>query len=347
MDLSIPSSYESIKPESLLVISIIFTVLGLHFPSKLRPLFLPPTWLLAAWSFASVQDSTASKGLIGLESYTVMTSIIHMLILPRILYFESQSALPKASKSDKPTSLDSLNLSLSRSSMSAACWIWNNPRHLSRQRSEAGLAPWSEVLKFALFRILKIGIFIFIDRFLVQRLHGHVTSTTTILDFTPDQEPILRHLLEWDDDPISSRQLLLRAFVCVSWMWTNVLMLESYHAILSLLFVVVLRFDDPEDWPPLFGNPVEAWSVRRFWGRFWHRIASPTFDTYARIISQRILRLKPGSSADRAIAAFGIFFLSGLVHAITAWKVGQGELDIAWGMWIFGLTQMLACPLDE
>ncbi|OTB16651.1 hypothetical protein K445DRAFT_59145 [Daldinia sp. EC12] len=212
------------------------------------------------------------------------------------------------------------------SSISASCWIWNNPRHLSYPRSRSGSLSPSELLKYALFRIFKIGVIILIDRIIVRDLCEHISATSTILDFTPDQEPIIRRLLERDeDDPVSRHQLLLRAFICISWMWPNILVLESYHALLSLLFVVVLRFDGPEDWPPLFGSPLEAWTVRRFWGKFWHRIASPTFHTYAEVFSQYILRLKPESTVEKAIVAFGIFFLSGLLHAVTAWKVGHGE----------------------
>ncbi|KAI2776861.1 membrane bound O-acyl transferase family-domain-containing protein [Daldinia loculata] len=321
-----PLSYELFKPNIILVAAILLTTLALHFPPKLRPFFLPPAWLLAAWSFTSVQGSTTSGGLIGLESYTAITCIIHMLILPRILYFEIHSLLSKTTETGNPTYSNNFALPPNRSSLSAACWIWNNPRHLSRQRLGPGTAPWPKLLKFALFRICKIGIIVLIDRAFVKKASEYINATSTIFDFTPDQEPILRRLFVGDeDDPVSGHQLLLRAFVCVSWIWTNILILESCHAILSLLFVVILRFDDPEDWPPLFGNPTEAWTVRRFWGRFWHRIASPTFYIYAKIFSQRILKLKPSSAVDKAIVSFGIFFLSGLIHAITAWKVGQGE----------------------
>ncbi|KAF3058097.1 hypothetical protein GL218_05752 [Daldinia childiae] len=321
-----PLSYEFFKPNIILLAAILLTTLALHFPPKLRPLFLPPAWLLTAWSFASVQGSIASGGLVGLESYTAITCIIHMLTLPRILYFENHSLLSKAPETSNTTCSNKLVLPPSRPSISAACWIWNNPRRLSRQRLGPTSAPWPKILKFALFRICKVGIIVLIDRIFVQKAGGYINATSTILDFTPDQEPILRRLFVGDeDDPILAHQLLLRAFVCVSWIWTNILILESYHAILSLLFVVILRFDNPEDWPPLFGNLIEAWTVRRFWGRFWHRIASPTLHICAKIFSQRILKLKPGSAVDKAIVAFGIFFLSGLIHAMTAWKVGQGE----------------------
>ncbi|KAI0095490.1 membrane bound O-acyl transferase family-domain-containing protein [Daldinia grandis] len=321
-----PLSYEFFKPNIILASAILLTTLAFHFPPKLRPFFLPPVWLLTAWSFTSIQGSTNSRKPIGLESYTAITCIIHLLTLPRILYFGGSSLLPGTAETSNPANSNSFTLPPSRSSISAACWIWNNPRRLPCRRPGPGSAPWQKLLKFALFRICKIGIIILVDQAFVQKASKYINATSTILDFTPDQEPILRRLFVGsEDDLISVHQLLLRSFVSVSWIWTNILILESCHAILSLLFVVILRFDDPEDWPPLFGNPAEAWTVRRFWGKFWHRIASPTFYICAKIFSQRVLKLKPGSTIYKAIVAFGIFLLSGLIHAITAWKVGQGE----------------------
>ncbi|KAI0386659.1 membrane bound O-acyl transferase family-domain-containing protein [Hypomontagnella monticulosa] len=321
-------SYESLRPCILILAASSLTTIAFHFPTRLHRVFLFPTWLLTAWSLASVNGDNASEGPVGLNSYIAIGCIVYMLILPRILLFKSYSLLAGTGITIKPGTPSRFAIPVSRASISAACRIWNNPRHLSFQRPGPGSAPWPKLLKFALFRIFKAGVIILVDRVLVQKIRVHLTASSTLFDFTPDQEPILRRLLEDDeDDPISQHQLILRAFMCVSWIWANILILELYHALLSVVFVVILRLDDPEDWPPLFGNPAEAWTVRRFWGKFWHRIASPTFAIWSQLVSHRILRLKPGSEVDNAIVAFGIFFLSGLTHAIAAWKIGEGDMD--------------------
>ncbi|KAI1081161.1 membrane bound O-acyl transferase family-domain-containing protein [Whalleya microplaca] len=264
-------------------------------------------------------------GPIGLDSYLAITCIIYMLILPQILLVEKYSLLDKTASVSKAKDDRHVIISPSKSSISAACRIWNNPRHLSFSRPVPGSTPWPVLLRFALFRALKAGAIILVDRLLVQKLREYLTSSSTLFDFTPDQEPILRPLFEWDEDPITYHQLRLRAFMCVSWIWANLLILESYHAVLSVIFVVILRLDDPDDWPPLFGNPAEAWTVKRFWSKFWHRIAAPSFALWSRLVSRRLLMCKPHSWIDKIVVAFGIFFLSGVTHAIAAWRVGQGD----------------------
>ncbi|KAH9999744.1 membrane bound O-acyl transferase family-domain-containing protein [Xylariaceae sp. FL0662B] len=327
MPLPISFSLDPLKPGLLFVAAVALTTLALHFPPRHHSLFLFPTWFLTVWALASINDDGASWGPIGLDSYTVITCIIYILILPNILVIEKRSLLDHIDRTSKTKERHDTVISPSRSSISAACRVWNNPRHLSFQQSVPGSTPWPTMLRFTLYRGLKAVSIIIVDRLIVQKIRERLTATSTVFDFTSDQEPILRRLLEWDDDPITYHQLLLRAFMSLSWVWANVLILESYHAVLAVVFVVILRFDNPDDWPPLFGSPAEAWTVRRFWGKFWHRIASPSFASWSRLVSRRLLRCQPRSWLDKAVIAFGIFFLSGVTHAIAAWRVGQGDAD--------------------
>ena len=38
--------------------------------------------------------------------------------------------------------------------------------------------------------------------------------------------------------------------------------------------------DRPEEWPPLFGSISEAYTLRRFWGVFWHKLDLGIFKMY-------------------------------------------------------------------
>ncbi|KAF4922842.1 Signal peptidase complex catalytic subunit SEC11 [Colletotrichum viniferum] len=256
-------------------------------------------------------------------SYTVITSFIFMLILPNILFGQSRSVLcakPKTRRTYWPWS----------QTISAACWIWNNPRHLTFRLNTT--ATWSSRAIFLIERALKVGLLLVVNSSVNK---AHIYLKADLLDFTPDKYPIIRPMISQiifdcsrDDciySPVSHRQIFLRIFTVFSWIWSNFLILESYHALLSTTFVL-LGIDNPADWPPLFGSMNDAWTVQRFWGRFWHRIATPTLTTWTRTI----LRIKnePQSTFEKAAVAFGVFFLSGIMHMTAAWRTGEGYVHL-------------------
>lgn len=171
---------------------------------------------------------------------------------------------------------------------------------------------------------------ILIDHWLVQRAQRYLFANSDVLGFTPDQHQIIRPILaqfvfgnsDGRYEPLTAHVLLLKAFMSASWIWANFAALETFHAGLSVLFVAILRLDDPEDWPPLFGSFAEAWTVRRFWGRFWHCIATPTLTRWASFCVKG-RRVKPRTALEKTVVAFGVFLLSGLMHAMAAWRTGQ------------------------
>lgn len=329
MSLSAMLSLQSLKPALLFASAGVLTTAALHFPTTYHRFLLPPILLITAWSLGSVDSDATSAGPLGLDLYTGITCLIFLFILPRILFFEQHSLLHS---DEKPGKHSTAFVPPSRSSISAAWRIWNNPRNLSFQRRDPAAAPyaWSVLARFAALRAFKAGTIILVHRFVVQDIRERLTASSSLYHFTPDQEPIIRRLLDVEDDPISRHELLLRAFMSVSWIWANILVLESYHALLAVVFVVIIRLDDPGDWPPLFGSLADVWTVGRFWGKFWHCIVTPTFTSCARPISRRLLRCQPNSNLEKTVTALCIFLLSGLVHAVVAWRTGQGyaHLDL-------------------
>ncbi|KAF4830536.1 Signal peptidase complex catalytic subunit SEC11 [Colletotrichum tropicale] len=185
---------------------------------------------------------------------------------------------------------------------------------------------------FLIWRALKVG-FLLVSNSFVNKARIYLKAD--VLDFTPDKYPIIRPMISQiifdcsrDDctyDLVTKHQILVRMLTVFSWTWSNFLILESYHALLSTTFVL-LGIDNPADWPPLFGSITDAWTVKRFWGRFWHRIATPTLTTWTRII----LRIKhePQTAFEKATVAFGVFFLSGIMHMTAAWRTGEGYLHL-------------------
>ena len=131
---------------------------------------------------------------------------------------------------------------------------------------------------------------------------------------------------------VTKRETFTRTWLVFHFVWSAWAVITGLHHALSIVFVS-LNLDTPQDWPPLYGSPYQMYSVRRFWGKFWHRIVYRTNLGYGSLVSRKILRLQADSAVDRLVVNFSIFFISGVVHALVTLRLGftcgYWE-DIAW-----------------
>lgn len=102
----------------------------------------------------------------------------------------------------------------------------------------------------------------------------------------------------------------VRGIMSFYWIWTSYYSLTTGHDLASSLFVTVLGWDRAEEWPPLFGNLKDAYTLRRFWGVFWHRLHVHPFTLC--MPSTRFVRIKLGHGA---LVSFWVFTLAALSHA--------------------------------
>ncbi|XHG04995.1 hypothetical protein AWENTII_008247 [Aspergillus wentii] len=137
-------------------------------------------------------------------------------------------------------------------------------------------------------------------------------------DFSPAMESPFQLL--------SVHQIRIRAIMSVQWIWSAYFFLEFYNSLMAIIFVAILALDQPQDWPPLFGSPLEACSVRGFWGRFWHRLTLPTYICFAFPISRGLLGIPPRSRMEKTIIPLIIFSMSGLSHCLVGWALGESAL---------------------
>ncbi|KAF6830370.1 toxin biosynthesis protein [Colletotrichum plurivorum] len=86
----------------------------------------------------------------------------------------------------------------------------------------------------------------------------------SVHDFAPSQRGILPSL--------AYRDVVLRMVMSVQWIWATYVVFSLGHKVLAMFFVSITGWDLPSDWPPLFGSILEAYTLRRFWGVFWHRL---------------------------------------------------------------------------
>lgn len=203
---------------------------------------------------------------------------------------------------------------------------WNNPRTLPLRLSPLERTEPSNLKPRAWFMLnqaIKAAALWAFHCFVFQYLLTCAFSNVVAADFSPAMElPPVSQALQ-----LSLHHLQVRIFMSFQWIWIAFFFLEIYHCLLAIVFVTILGFDQPEDWPPIFGSPWEASSVRGFWGRFWHRITIPTFHCYSVLISRKLLRLRPNSRLEKTVLPWLIFTMSGLSHSLVGWSLKDAALS--------------------
>ncbi|KAI9754892.1 MAG: hypothetical protein M4579_004492 [Chaenotheca gracillima] len=194
-------------------------------------------------------------------------------------------------------------------------WKGFPPRTLSSQKSSRVGSIFRRLLRVVVCWVLQL----FIVGPLVPLYFGFHAQ-----DFTPSRQVFIRRLLSSSfGPPITSREIQIRCFISVYWIWIAFLMLDVCNVLLSILFFGILRLDAPEDWRPLFGSPLQAYSIRRFWTKFWHKLTAPSCASSGRWINRELLGMAPGSRNEKTFIAFWTFFLSGICHAVSDWQGGE------------------------
>ena len=150
----------------------------------------------------------------------------------------------------------------------------------------------------------------------------------TLQDFAPAKQGLM--------PPMTYRDLSLRAVMSVQWIWSTYVVLTGAHDILAIFFVTLLRWDLPAQWPALFGSIAEAYSLRRFWGVFWHRLHVAVYEAYMPSFllhfydQQQDWQAQQQYSGYRKIRkgfrALWMFLSSAICHAAVHWLVtGNGN----------------------
>lgn len=152
------------------------------------------------------------------------------------------------------------------------------------------------------------------------------------LDFSPSKRNLLRRLFSYSD-PITYHELLVRLWFLFEFITIDYLTLTAFHDLFAFISVSI-GLDDPEDWPPLYGNVVEAYTLRNYWAKFWHLLIDRMGNTYASWLSENVFCLQKRTNASRYLNNFLVFLFSGLMHAciqLTVYERPPGLLETtAW-----------------
>ncbi|KAI1377693.1 membrane bound O-acyl transferase family-domain-containing protein [Hypoxylon crocopeplum] len=281
-------------------------------------------WSIRVFFFASflgfsIFSFTKSKylylfpDLTSLWAQTVVLSIVHTTSL---LFIERWPAPPR----------DQKNPSWS-ASLRATYWLWSNPQLLpeaskstSRNEKEEQSLP-----VFLLLRLSKLPLYYYLHTRVIPCFFAEAISELYPEDV--DQTGLLTRLPD-----VTTREVVVRSWIAMSWIWDSVVYLDGTNAVLAS-FAVLTGLDQPADWPPLFAQPSAACGLRNFWSRFWHQLAARPYKGVARVVVRGIGSVwgKMPTSVSRALLAFVVFLLSGLSHMAVSWHLGMRDtLDVQW-----------------
>lgn len=327
----------------------VFTILQ---PPQSRWWLLPFNIIPTVQSYQKANQLAAVPGLDWLMAFTSLIYIIHST---SALYLERWTLTPSKKLSKAASTFAMLDAATLRIALRA----WMNPRRLrlapdveripqlnracqtrvSSLRNPTGYesAGKGEFFIFAAKRIAQCLLLITIcfgieAGILFMLFPGARDFRLQHQTYFPWMGPTIRPLIaiptrglriSWHTPLVGAvtfRVLVLRSVYALHWAWLTYVILTVVHSLLAVFFVSVLRVDRPQEWPSLFGNPSEAFTIRRFWSRFWHQINTPSLLAYGKMLSRKVLRMDQGSGVEKTFLAAWVFGVSVVIHALVEAK---------------------------
>ena len=141
----------------------------------------------------------------------------------------------------------------------------------------------------------------------------------TISDFSPEKEVYIRRIFS---GTITKRETAIRVWLVIHYFSCNWVIVTSLHYCFAIVSVSIFCLDEPHDWPPLFGSIKDAYTLRGFWGLFWHQLTRRSYTSYARLITTNVFGLRQRSILRRLSINFLVFVFSGLTNVYVSWLLG-------------------------
>ncbi|KAI9805732.1 MAG: hypothetical protein M1833_005225 [Piccolia ochrophora] len=129
--------------------------------------------------------------------------------------------------------------------------------------------------------------------------------------FSPEAIPLFKH-----GGRISTEDLLIRVVSTFGFWSILYFMLQALQNALAFI-AVASGMNEVRSWRPAFGSLKDAYTVRNFWGVFWHQNLRQRLSEPANFITHDVLRLPNGGLIARYTFIFFSFLISGFMHAAT------------------------------
>ncbi|KAI0718586.1 membrane bound O-acyl transferase family-domain-containing protein [Cerioporus squamosus] len=113
--------------------------------------------------------------------------------------------------------------------------------------------------------------------------------------------------------PTGFNGFFLRSWNLFVWLAMTYAILKMYYEAASLV-AVGLGLGRPEDWPDMFGNWSDAYTLRRLWGRTWHQNLRRHFSYWGKL-TVRALHIPRGTWLSSQVQVYTAFILSAFIHS--------------------------------
>ncbi|KAF4340710.1 TRI7-trichothecene biosynthesis [Fusarium beomiforme] len=140
---------------------------------------------------------------------------------------------------------------------------------------------------------------------------------------SPQNENLLMRIGE-----ITPEEAILRFFATFGFWLNTFCVIHLINSTFSLLYLG-LNLYPVEMLPPIWGSLSDAYSIRRFWGNFWHQTLRRHLTSLSEFLVHGILRMPKGLLA-RYCKLIACFFVSGALHfpADRALGISAGESNV-------------------
>ncbi|KAI4260129.1 MAG: hypothetical protein L6R42_004203 [Xanthoria sp. 1 TBL-2021] len=175
---------------------------------------------------------------------------------------------------------------------------------------------------------------------LILDLAGFLNSSSENgITFAAEQVPLFSRLGNISGEDVITRIASILAF----WSFQYMVIEVVYGAI--AIVAILSGLSAVEAWPPMFGSLSESYSLRQFWGCFYHQLVRRGCGSIAHAITYRSLRLNHGGFLGRYIFILLTFAVSGAFH--TCSDVSQGVPLRESGAMSFFCIQTLGIMIED
>ncbi|CAO2658091.1 Nn.00g073510.m01.CDS01 [Neocucurbitaria sp. VM-36] len=211
--------------------------------------------------------------------------------------------------------------------------------HTQVLKETAGVRPAAEAVakqhcysrrKFVAYHTAKASaLYLFLSAWEVYQSHFSTTPTPTPTNTT------------------HSPSFPSRLHTTFDWLIISLSLYELYHSLFAILFVAT-HIDPPSSWSlSLCNSLLEAYTVRRYWGKHWHNYIYHSFSAHVKIVTREWLGFKRGKVATRLAENALVFGASGGMHSAVRWvQEGYGEGEV-WCIAVWYGAQMGPIVLED